>query len=109
MALYTCIFVGDFDEDMKPYVKRLNKLPSVYTLYCCEGHFDSEYPEEHFGYIWIKSFKNQDRIQQIMEEIEDKFPDVCSFGDDTFDGHLYLTWKSGYHKRILDALLSEFI
>ena len=94
---------------MKPYVKRLNKLPSVYTLYCCEGHFDSEYPEEHFGYIWIKSFKNQDRIQQIMEEIEDKFPDVCSFGDDTFDGHLYLTWKSGYHKRILDALLSEFI
>jgi hypothetical protein len=69
--------IGDIDYLMIPYIKRINKLPGFYTLYCCSGH-NTSYNSN--GYIHIKA-KEREKAYRILSQFEDDFDSLCSIDE----------------------------
>jgi hypothetical protein len=70
--------IGDIDKPMIPYIKRINKIQGLYTLYTCAGHLHKagEIDKPRRGYICFRA-KDRERAYRILSRFEDDYERFC--------------------------------
>jgi hypothetical protein len=67
----------DIDPKMIPYICKMNNIPGVYTMFTCEGHYNSKGELTDFGYLYFRA-QNKERAYEALQDVEEMYPDFCS-------------------------------
>jgi len=110
---------GNIDSGIVPYLRILNKMDGVCTLFCCTGHLhpeDSMMTEE--GYIVLRLNKQRfdfiaHNAWKLGEKLKDSITEFCLdycpwAANEEYKPRVIIRWKIGKCSDILNFLIKLF-